>query len=491
MKQALLLFSFLAFSSGIYAQHEYGSFSNAGRGASTTFATDYQSLGINPANLGWTSPYNKRFTMGFAEMTYSVHSEALTRQELRKSVGMAIRGDKGAFTYDEKMNAARDFTNSGFAINVDGTSFGFAFSSPKLGGIAFRINDRFQWYSRLGQTASEILFMGFNAPYFDSLQYYNGSDTVVIPNGEYSQDTLNNIVNGFTNIPRYISQIMDGSVLTMSWVREWNLSYGRKIIGNDSVFALYAGVGVKYFQGMAYLDVSASGGNLNAFSSFSPLFNIDYGSAALSNPSAITGGNSFLPRPVGHGWGMDVGVNVVIGGRLKLGASVSNLGSMTWNGNAYTMNDTLVYDINNAGLNSFNLLSQIDEIAGESGMFSWDGVASKKVSLPTVYRFGASMKLGKIVEAGVDLILPGNDVAGNFDKAIIGLGGDVTPIKWLRISAGMLTGGNYPFRIPVGITFVSGKGTWEGGIASRDAVTFFARNGPTLSLSTGFLRYRF
>ena len=49
----------------------------------------------------------------------------------------------------------------------------------------------------------------------------------------------------------------------------------------------------------------------------------------------------------------------------------------------------------------------------------------------------------------------------------------------------------YQVSIPVGLTFIAGNGTWEGGIASRDAVTFFTQNGPTLSFSTGFLRFRF
>ena len=80
---------------------------------------------------------------------------------------------------------------------------------------------------------------------------------------------------------------------------------------------------------------------------------------------------------------------------------------------------------------------------------------------------------------------------GNLNKAIIGVGGDVYPFDWLRISAGFITGGNYDVQIPLGLTFIAGGGSWEGGIASRDAITFFVQNGPTLSLSTGFMRFRF
>jgi len=55
----------------------------------------------------------------------------------------------------------------------------------------------------------------------------------------------------------------------------------------------------------------------------------------------------------------------------------------------------------------------------------------------------------------------------------------------------VLTGGVYDFSIPVGVTIITKNGGFEAGIASRDAVTFFTQNGPTLSLSTGFMRFRF
>lgn len=479
------------FSSGhLFAQIEYSSFTSTGRGGATTFATDYQAVGINPANLGWSNIYKKKVTMGYAEMTYSIYSEALTRTDLRSTIGGMIKGDSAAkFTQQQKIDAAKDFTNSGFSINADLGSFGFAFQNEKVGGIAFRINDRFQWYSKLGQTASEILFLGFNAPYFDSLLYFDGVDTVTIENYQnMSQDSLQNVIIGKANVPELLSQVMNGSVMTMSWMREYNLSYGRKIFG-DSSFALYGGVGIKFFQGMAYLDINAENGDLQAFSSMSPAFNIDYGTASSVNPSTVTQSGNF-PKPVGHGFGFDFGINAVIKGKLKIGVALTNVGSMTWDGNVYTVKDTLLYDADNPGLENYNLVSQIGDIAGEDGLFQWDGLTSRKIQLPTTYRVGASLEIGKIANVGFDLIVPGNNEPGNFQGAVFGFGGDISPAKWVRFSAGFLTGGNYDFQIPLGVTLIAPDGRWEGGIASRDIVTFFTQNGPTLSMSFGFLRFR-
>ena len=100
------------------------------------------------------------------------------------------------------------------------------------------------------------------------------------------------------------------------------------------------------------------------------------------------------------------------------------------------------------------------------------------------------MKIGKILEVGTDIIMPMNDEASNYNKTIIGFGGDIKPVKWLKLQAGFMTGGNYDFQVPVGITLITKNGTYEAGIASRDALTFFLKDGPTLSMSMGFIRWR-
>jgi hypothetical protein len=103
--------------------------------------------------------------------------------------------------------------------------------------------------------------------------------------------------------------------MKMSWMREWNLSYGRKLFEVDSTFALYAGVGIKYFQGLAYLDIRSENNQLDAFSAMSPVFGIDYGSAANLNPSNVAGNGM---KPVGHGFGFDFGVNAGPGRAIKV-----------------------------------------------------------------------------------------------------------------------------------------------------------------------------
>ena len=187
----------------------------------------------------------------------------------------------------------------------------------------------------------------------------------------------------------------------------------------------------------------------------------------------------------------DLGLSFIIADKVKIGLAYTNIGSMTWNGNVYSINDTSIYDTESAGLQNYSIFQQLGDVTGDEGLFEWQGIEEKKVSLPSTFRLGASFKVKEKAELGVDVIVPTNEGVGNIQKAVIGLGGDLYPLPWLRLSAGFLTGGNYDSQIPVGITFVAGDGSWEAGFASRDAITFFSQNGPTLSLSLGFMRFRF
>jgi hypothetical protein len=198
-----------------------------------------------------------------------------------------------------------------------------------------------------------------------------------------------------------------------------------------------------------------------------------------------------LPSPVGQGWGADLGFNAVIGNKLKLGLAITNIGSITWDGNVYTGRDTLLFDTDNAGLESYNIFQEMGDIVGDDGLLKMTGIVSKKVALPTMVRAGASIRLNEKIEFGCDFLLPTNTVPGNLEGMLVGFGADITPIRWINLSGGIVSGGNYDFQIPVGITLIGGNGGYEIGVASRDAITFFAKNGPTLSLSMGFMRFRF
>jgi len=468
------------------AQTDMSVFSTTGRGAAMTFVTDYQAIGINPANLGWAGRWpKKKVFVGFAEASVSAYSEAFTRADLRASV----LGNLTHLTYDEKIDAAKEIANTDFTLNVDAMSFGAAYRTDAFGGLGFQIKDHAQWNSNFNSVTSDLLFRGSTSSYFDQVVLANG-DT--IPNtGGFSQATIDQIIQGIReDDPLTLSTLLEGTRISFNWYREYNMSYGRSIIHNDGL-DLYAGVGVKYLAGIGIIDVSSGGnGKLTAFSALSPFFDLDYGTASLST-NAVTVNNGIFPKPVGNGYGLDFGLSAIIKDKWKVGASVTNLGSITWKGNVYSANDALLTDLSSSGIDTYNVLDGIDQFVSEDGALKWEGESKRTVPLAANMRLGAGMLLGHIAELGVDVVLPLNDEPGCYNKAVIGVGGDLRPLTWLQLSAGVVTGGDADTKLPVGITFDVANGTWEFGVASRDALVFFTQNSPTVSACLGFLRFRF
>jgi hypothetical protein len=482
---ALLMPGMLVLGTRAYAQTEMSAFTTTGRAAATTFVTDYQSVGINPSNLGWKWRFeNKHLAFGLAEGSYSIYSDALTRDDMRDRV---INVDFD-FTEAEKEEAGRAFANAGATLNADVMLVGACFATEELGGFGFQVRDRAQWTSEFGPVMAELLFEGYRADYFDLLVLVTGDTITNYAN--MSPDSLALIAAGLAADPQLLGSVLNGSKVAFSWYREFNLSYGRRIARTANM-DLFAGVGVKYLLGIGIIDVQAENNVLDGFSSLSPDLDVNYGSAANTNPSRVTARNSLLPQAVGKGFGLDLGLSAIIKEKWKVGAAVTNIGSILWDGNVYTANDGFLTELASDGLDNYNFFSGIDDFVTNGGLLEWQGAQERRVPLPTNARIGVGRLLGSIAEVGIDVVVPMNDEPGNYDKAVIGMGGDVRPIKWLQLSAGLVTGGDYDTKVPVGVTFIAGNGTWEAGVASRDAITFFAQKKPTVSLSLGFLRFRF
>jgi hypothetical protein len=123
-------------------------------------------------------------------------------------------------------------------------------------------------------------------------------------------------------------------------------------------------------------------------------------------------------------------------------------------------------------------------------LLDWQGTSERVTNLPTIARFGAGFVINDKLRLAADAVVPVNDNVVNYDSPVIALGADVRPFKFMQLSAGYITGNDRAALIPVGITFIVGGGSYEFGFASRDLVTWFANDNPTLSMSWGFLRFR-
>ena len=135
--------------------------------------------------------------------------------------------------------------------------FGFSYQSKRFGGIAVNIRENYQWYSQMNSELTDILFKGKLSNYFDSLTIKDASGNIsmIANNPNLSQDTLNMVVKGTISTPLMLSKISNGSDIRFQWNRYYNIGYGRKLFGKDSLFEIYGGVGGRYIQSMAMFDM--------------------------------------------------------------------------------------------------------------------------------------------------------------------------------------------------------------------------------------------
>jgi hypothetical protein len=496
MKQRILLLLAAALTTFFVQSQTQGvAFTTVGKGVATPFVTDYHCLGINASALGWGTGYaDKRFTMGSSEFGFGIYSDNLTSDKLKnlsKTLWAQMRNkDENTIDYQQQLEAAGDYAEAGISMFLDYNWAGFAFQNEKFGGIAFNIRENYQWYSKLNQQTTDILFRGNLSSYFDSLTVVFGADTTTIANdGNISQDTLEAVIQGNISVPLQLSTITKGSEVRMVWNRSYNIGYGRKLFGKDSVFVLYGGVGARLIQSMAMFNLQSDDDGLRVYSSITPAFDIDYGNITGANVLNYKGG---IPPAVGNGYGIDLSASAILFSKLRIAAAVNNIGSVTYKRNVYSVKDTLFGDFSLSGLDEANITQSVNQMLRDGGILTLEGQEKYTLANAADFRLGASLNLFKILNVGFDMVAPfNNENPGSLQNAIFSFGGDVRPVKWLVLNAGFYGGGIYKSNIPVGVTFVLKDGAYECGIASRDALTFFTKNSNSVSTAFGFARFRF
>ena len=476
MKKILLTASFSIYTFFSFCQSEMSVYSATGRaGVATTFVTDYQAIGINPANLGYGRLNDgKKITFGLFEFAGNLYHEGLSNKDFYK-YGVNY---KDINTLD-KITAAKKFASNTISMNFDFTLFGISFQDEKFGGIAVSIRESFRLYNKLTSTASDYAFRGATSSSFDSLILSNGNTVVNDPN-QYSLYTSlgDTIKAGKTNTPFSLGKIIGNSKIKQHWYRDYCVSYGRKIYDNKGI-QLYTGIGVKYVAGYNYIDIESDGTAIKGKVALNPLTD-PLNTLGTSSPSLV--GNKTY-QSIGRGYGLDFGITLMVKQKYKFGIAATNIGSVNYTKNVYSIQDSAITTVN---------YNEKEGFKGIGDIVKWQGEKKLTVKLPAMLRAGASMNLFDYkMELGIDAIIPLNDAPGNFNNLLVAIGGDYKILKTIKVSSGFNIGGNTSkkFNLPIGITF-SLKNTLEFGIASRDVLSYFITTGNSYSLAAGILRWR-
>ncbi len=487
---------------------ELTSYAATGRGGmATTFATDYQALGVNPANLAIRKSFrDPKITFGFLEGNIGFFAGDVTFGQILKSYFPATfnSGENYQLNNSQKQQAAAALTNTPLSTTINATLFGFHVSSEKLGGFAFSIRDRLDFYSNTNSTISEILFLGQNASYFSSLLLSNGQTIANSP--DLSQEVRDQVVFGFRPEDESLTygEVMNNSIIQMLWTREYNFAYGAKIFDSYNV-QVFAGIGGRYISGISLIDLEAQNnefiGETIALSPSFPVTGFDIPSPTSVGYQPKSGFGRFAtPKPIGNGYGLDVGINVVIKRNLYLGASLVNYGKMTWTGNVYNLTDGILAQTQGTGFDNYNFIAfspETFQLGGDGSALDWEGSAQFEDEQPAMVRVGASYEFFKTAHLGFDMVIPLNpDAPGSLANNLYAIGGDLRLNKLLTITSGISTGGNQDFNIniPLGLIYNSRRGHYEAGVSTQDISSFIGDiegGGNNISFALGFLRFKF
>ncbi|MBM4179376.1 MAG: hypothetical protein FJ211_08605 [Ignavibacteria bacterium] len=465
----------------LLAQSEASDYARIGHaGFLSTVVTDYQCVGINPANLGFVpqrdvysfstpltsgSEYSRKtFSVGLGEGGASIRSDALSKSGMIDI--LLQRGSAVKFTEEDKREAARVFAGKGLRFNIDIMPFAIAYQHETVGGIAMSVRERINGTFVLNEQAAKLMFQGRHSDYFDSTALNWRGDTI-----------------GYARNPQPFSKLFDGTILSMSWLREYAVSYGLQLYSDDNL-ALYMGVSPKIFQSYAYLEARVSAGNLLAQSALSPYFAINYGKA--TTPSAI-GGTALVP--IGTGYGLDAGITVQYH-EWTFSGSVIDIGTITYNGNVFAASDTVLNGLGSEGFDSYNLFEEAPKITGEGQYFRWNGLLSAKADLPIRLRFGSSWQQNKRWTYGIDCIIALNDVAGSLQQNLFSGGVDWRPKDWLNVGMGIAHGASMGTTIPMSAMFSVFHGRWQLGVSTLDIRSLFTDRDPVVSAVFGVARIR-
>lgn len=481
------LFCLLFSSTTLFAQIEGSAYNATGRaGVGTTMLTDYQALGVNPANIAIRYSETKNLTIGLLEGSASAFLQGVTTDEINKF----IQNDSDSLSGYERLKGASTFSGKAFSANVDVTPIGLAYVNDNIGSFAFSVKTSFRYFMDFNLNFTQYAFSGATAINLFPQLITGNQDTVANDPNQYENYYNNNggIKAGYNKNGLSLGTILNNSSYKLHWTTDYTLGYARKIISIDEQHAFYGGVAVKYVQGYGYVDISAKDGRISGVASYMPsLTQLD------SLLKINSGGSSSNYKSVGQGIGFDIGGTLELFHDIRVGASVVNIGSITYRDNVYDVRDSVFTTV------AYNS----DFLGGFDKIVKWTKRESVTVPLATQLRIGASMSfLEKRIQAGLDYVQPLNKAAGNYNTAVWAIGGDFFVLRWLRLSTGTTIGGNiastsqgYKTRVavPFGIGIVLGEdGGFEMGISTRDVTTLFnGKSSPLYSAAIGLVRLRF
>jgi len=389
-------------------------------------------IGVNPANIA--IPEINKFTLGIAQTGFNISTDLFT-YDLYKEYFTGVPGPNGERVGKYLEDADKEAILSQMPnspktrINMESQIVAISFVHPVLGGIGFAITEHIGSTVALSKDYFRMIAFGLEE---------NGS------------------VYSFT-----------GTNLSAWWYREYNLSYGRPIpVKLPFLRDPYAGVAIKFIRGYGIFQTDYNKscfGNYvdpNDPTQYSLKGNFDFltthAGADFFNENS-TASFSIAPDPVGKGTGFDIGVAGELNNKVHIAASVTDIGSITWDKNVIQSTGGHSIDVQ-------GVFGEMEDTLKNAVKGSSHPVGSFKTSLPTALRLGVMIESNKYnflkfvpghLLLAFDYLQGFNESLGNTTKPRFSLGAEYRIIKYVPIRTGIAFGGDDKVRWAFGLGFNS------------------------------------
>ncbi len=410
----------------------------AGVSMARTFVASSRGLdaiGTNPANLALGDdnrnvtftiipPFGLSFRSDF--LNYEIYNDYFTGVDTGGSQRVA------KFLTDADKDRILSIFPSGLAethADIDVRIFGITIHSDYLGSIGLAVTER--------------LALNFDMP----------------------RDYARFILFGLDSLGS--SYVFTGTDERSWWLREYSLSYARKLPDLQFAKNVVAGITIKYVHGYGYVGTDhynatfANSRDLDSIGNF-----IGYTAAGSADFTLIRSGidafgegkTSFtpFPTPAGTGYGVDIGFAAEVFQGVRAAFSVTDIGSITWTLNTKERVGTGRFTITNP-----TAQEQRDSV---ENAFKGEERAIGEFSTPlaTALHFGGSVQFD---ETGWTPWLPGrlllaaevqqgfNSSPGNTTRPRVSLGMEYRPVGFFPLRTGVSFGGADRFNWAVGFGF--------------------------------------
>lgn len=262
---------------------------------------------------------------------------------------------------------------------------------------------------------------------------------------------INDVIAGNVNLPSQLIELgLAGNQIDRtytfnnlnaqsSWLRAYALTYANRIFTKEknskSIFEnIDVGVKLKLIQGFAYAGTESVNsyiytnqndnylkGNysIQAVSAFSENIGVEYDFDSTYKPQ-----NKFsvFPKPVGSGFGLDLGANIKLSNNLNVSIALNDIGSVKWNKHAVRHNIYGSFYVNDI----FNQ-DQLDSLEESSHSDSYY-INDFSTNLPLNFQLGAMLDISKYIRPFRALAFFGNysqgfnNAPGNSKKPILEAG---------------------------------------------------------------------